>query len=266
MWHAALSADRPHALQQANYALKDFESLPTCDTSNPSAGWFPAPSVDGLKRPVILFSLERCCASAGRPTHTSEKSLMKEPYVISNWIFSPVSLWRNWLSSHARLRSHLLVMTLALAYKICLLCSGQNARKLHGPDFAMRTGWLRYYSLIKAHQRSLPSLKMCPFWLLHPLWWMNEWMKLYESIDLSKRQSVSVLQDGSGTYWCTSRAGVAIIFLYCSVFIRGLVQGAFHLRLPWQRSSWRFWKMLGQRFVVMMLECVGQRSRKLVSA
>lgn len=116
-----------HALQHANYALEDFESSPTCDTSNPSTGWFLVPSLHGFKRPGILFSLEWCCASAGRPTHIRGdlwwRSLMSS--VIE--FFSPVSLWRNWLSSHTRFRSHLLVMTLAWASKSCLLCSEQNA-------------------------------------------------------------------------------------------------------------------------------------------
>lgn len=76
------------------------------------------PSLGGFKRPLRSLVLDWCCTSVSRPTRTSEGSLMKEPYVISNWIFTPVSLWRNYLSSQAGLRSHLLVTTLTLTTSV----------------------------------------------------------------------------------------------------------------------------------------------------
>lgn len=84
------------------------------------------PSFDGFKGPVRLLVLDWCCTSVGQPTHTSEWSLMKEPYVISNWVFTPVSLWRNYLSSQAGLRSHPLVTTLTFC-QICFRMRWHNS-------------------------------------------------------------------------------------------------------------------------------------------
>lgn len=169
MWHEELSAGWVHALQHANYALEDFESSPTCDTSNPSTGWFLVPSLHGFKAWDIVFDWVMLRVSGSAHTHQRDlwwRSLMSS--VIE--FFSPVSLWKNWLSSHTIFRSHLLVMTLgwgvqelfAVLWTKCinaLLHRGGSKISFTPCGFALGAEWVRYSMLVSSKLIGEPNKK-----------------------------------------------------------------------------------------------------------
>lgn len=104
-----------------------------------------------------------------RSAHTHQRDLWWRSLMSSVIeFFSLVSLWRNWLSSHTRFRSHLFVMTLAWASKSCcencwakcinaLLHRGGSKISFRPRDFALGAEWVKYSMLASSKHIGEPN-------------------------------------------------------------------------------------------------------------